>query len=66
MNLQELKNKILKSCEILESADIDLSRVQVNFDIDFHDIDTYGQSNNITMTYNLLDDDEAKVTIRID
>ncbi len=66
MNMQQLKNKIWKACEVLEHADFDLSEMEVEFDIDIHAIDCNGMSNDITaINFNMLEE-TSKVRITIE
>ena len=66
MNMQQLKNKIWQACEVLEKADFDLVELEVEFDIDVRQIDSYGLSNDITnISYNLLEE-QGKVKITIE
>lgn len=66
MNMQQLKNKIWKACEVLEHADFDLSEMEVEFDIDIRYIDTHGLTNDITnISFNMLEEN-SKVRIMIE
>jgi len=65
MNLFTLKEKLVKACDVLESADLDLSSIKVEFDINIQQIDSFGLANEVTkISYNLLDDGgTVKITI---
>jgi hypothetical protein len=68
MNLFQLKEKLVKACDVLESADLDLSSIKVEFDINIQQIDSFGLVNEVNevtkISYNLLDDGgTVKITI---
>jgi hypothetical protein len=61
-----LKNKIWQACSVLEHADFDIAELDVEFDIDFREADSYGLAHDVTnISYNLLEE-KGKVKITIE